>query len=266
MKKIYLIFVIFVSSIICISCESPTNTTPYKEEQIVEGLLKVGRGIRDFRLTRTLPVGSVYDSTKAGITDAEIIIHGADGTSTRLRPVSDHPGLYNDRNFVVKPRTEYSMSINYKGNEIFAKTITPDTFRVSMISGSSFIYLLDKINIEWSESAGAAAYFISVTNLEESQSLENIDRQFSSDDPYSRRRTRFYWTLGTETEIFPWLHNYFGEHEIRIYAVDSNFLNYLQTSFQDVQLLTEPESNVANAIGYFGSAVLHSRVYMLRKP
>ncbi len=259
--KLVISFLLIIS---VLKCDSPVGITPYKDEPVVECLLLVGQGIEDFKFTRTLPVGSEYNEEKAGITDAIITITDESNNSTTLKPVGENPGLYADESFIIAPKTRYFLQIDYNGSLMTAQTVTPDTFTVSKTVDSSFVYLKDNIYFQWTKSEGAAAYYFTVTNLE--PVAEKIDRDFSEENPYAKRKTRFFWTLGTTTVVFPWLHNYYGRHEIKIYAIDDNLYHYLQTSFQDIQELTEPESNIKNAIGYFASGVVSSRFYNLLKP
>ncbi len=264
MKRFLKLIILFLL-IICMSgCDSRVGITPYKDEPVVECLLLVGQGIEEFKFTRTLPVGSEYNEEKAGITGANITITDEFNNSTTLKPIWGNPGLYSDENFIIEPKTRYFLQIDYNGSLMTAQTVTPDTFTVSKTTDSSFVYLKDNIYFQWTKSAGAAAYYFTVTNLEPVS--EKIERDFSEENPYAKRKTRFFWTLGTTTFVFPWLHNYYGRHEIKIFAIDDNLYHYLQTSFQDIQELTEPESNVKNAIGYFASGVVSIRFYNLLKP
>ena len=243
------------------ACGTPSEPVCYVEEPVVECLLVANHGIGEFKFTRTLPVTSPYDSARAGIQGARIVIRSSRGDSVVLRPVPNMPGLYAAPRYIIRPRLTYRLRTQFKDRTITAVTTVPDTFTLSPLSKTVITYLKDRVIVRWTRSEGSAAYFISVTNLEDS--LVAIDRPYASQDPYSKRRARFYWTLGTQTELYPFLHNFYGRHELRVYAVDRNFFRYLQTSFQNPRELTEPESSVKNALGYFGSAVMHRTTYTL---
>lgn len=247
-----------------ISCDSQVVMTPYIDEPVIECLLLVGKGIEHFKLTRTLPVGSQFDYNKAGITGANITIKDEFDNSTILKPSAEKPGYYRDLNFIIKPKTKYFLQLDYNGYLVTAQTVTPDTFTVSKNSDSSFVYMKDEINFHWTESEGATAYFFAVTNLD--TTLDKIDGSYSPDNKTVTGTTRFILTLGTSTVVFPWLHNYYGRHEVSVYAIDDNFYQFLQTCFQDVRQLSEPVSSVKNAIGYFASGVMRCRYYRLLKP
>ena len=158
MIKIAKIPLLFFLIIILVQCNSSTVEPPYKEEFIVESLLLVGKGIDDFKFTRSLQVGSQYDSSKAGITDASIMISDENGNITTLMADKNNPGIYLDWNFVVKPKTKYFLQIDYKGTIISSETTTPDTFTVFSKTDSVFTYLQDNINYNWTDSEGSAAY------------------------------------------------------------------------------------------------------------
>lgn len=155
------------------------------------------------------------------------------------------------------------MQTDYNGSLVTAQTVTPDTFTVSQTVASSFVYLEDSIYFEWTKSEGAAAYYFTVTNLE--TTLDKIDRGMIESKAGAQGLTRYFFTLQTSTIVYPWLHNYYGRHKIEFFAVDEVLFNFLQTSFQDIRQLTEPESSFKNAIGYFASGVTHSRYYNLLK-
>ena len=242
-------------------CSAPTASSVYVEEPVVECLLVAGHGIDQFKFTRTLPVEAPYDSTKAGIQGARIVIRSSRGDSVLLRAVPGSPGVYAAPHYIIRPKLTYWLRTEFKNKPITAVTTVPDTFTLFPLSKNIITYLKDRVTVRWTESEGSVGYFISVINLEDS--LVAINRPYASQDPYAKRRARFYWTLGTQTELYPFLHNYYGLHELRVYAVDRNFFNYLQTSFQNPRELTEPESSVKNALGYFGSAVMHRVNYVL---
>ena len=244
-----------------LGCSGPTEQTPYVEEPVVECLLVAGQGIDEFKFTRTLPVGSDYDSAAAAISGARIVISSTRGDSTILRPVPGKPGVYASPNYIVSAKATYFLRTEFKGVPITAETTCPDTFKLYPLEKEIVTYLKDRVEVHWTQSEGAAAFYISVTNLEDS--LVAIERPFSEQNPYSDRRARFYWTLGLQTELYPWLHNFYGLHVLRVYAIDRNFFRYLQTSFQNPRELTEPESSVRNAIGYFGSATTQVASYTL---
>ena len=260
MSKLILLF-IYLSFLA--SCDPDVAVNPYLEEPIVECILLVGKGIEKFKFTRTLPVGSVFDNEKAGITGAEIIITDKFNRTTVLKPLADKPGIYTDLNYIIEPKAEYFLQINYQGSVITARTVTPDTFTVSENYRTSFVYLQDEIKFEWTESQGCAAYYFTVTNLETAR--DKIDQGLIENTVGAWGRTRFFFTLRTNTVVYPWLHNYYGRHKIEVFAIDDILYNFLQTSFQDIRQLTEPESSVKNAIGYFAAGVAHSRFYSLLK-
>lgn len=263
MKRLLKLIISFLLIIITLVCDSPVGYIPYKDEPVIECLLFVGKGIENFKFTRTLPVSSEYDAQQAGITDAKITISDEFNNSTTLKPVKGKPGLYSDESFIIKPKTSYFMQTDYNGSLVTAQTVTPDTFTVSQTVASSFVYLEDSIYFEWTKSEGAAAYYFTVTNLE--TTLDKIDRGMIESKAGAQGLTRYFFTLQTSTIVYPWLHNYYGRHKIEIFAVDEVLFNFLQTSFQDIRQLTEPESSFKNAIGYFASGVTHSRYYNLLK-
>lgn|GEM_PF-4634595 len=244
-----------------LGCSSPSVYDQYREEPVVECLLVAGEGVEEFKLSRTLPVDSPYDSALAGITGARIVISSDRGDSTVLRPVPGRPGIYESPRYIINVRRRYRLRIILKDRIITSETVCPDTFSLMPLSKTVITYLKDQPVVRWTPSRGAAAYYISITNLE--RSPQKIERPFADQDPYADRKSRFYWTLGLETVIYPWLHNYYGYHILRVYAIDENFFRYLQTSFQNVREMTEPESSVTNALGYFGSAVLRKTTYIL---
>lgn len=274
-------------------CEDPVPTD-YKEEILLEGLLIVGEPLENVRILRTLPVTDTFSFERASIPDATIIVR-ADGVDVPMEFVADpRGGTYRaiDTAYRVKPNVVYSVTVNARGAELSASTRTPAPFEYTApprpwlrypSPDSLLVSVDDSLLISWTGVQGTDLYIISITCLDtlgygqylqpptseaNSRTIRpNPDFFDQSGTLLANERTTLGVTRFTTTQTVWGVFRWYGPHEIRIYAPDRAFLEWIdlvgsgRRSSYDYQ-----QSNVRGGLGAWGSAsMVKQRTFLLKR-
>jgi len=273
-------------------CEDPVPTD-YKEEILLEGLLLVGEPLDNVRILRTLPVTDTFSFERASIPDATIIVR-ADGVDIPMEFVADpRGGTYRaiDTAYRVKSNVVYSVAVKARGAELSASTRTPTPFEYTApprpwlrypSSDSLLVSVDDSLLISWTEVPATDLYIISITCLDTlgyGQYLQpptsdsnsrtvrpNPDFFDQSGTLLANERTTLGVTRFTTTQTVWGVFRWYGPHEIRIYAPDKAFSEWIdligsgRRSSYDYR-----QSNVRGGLGAWGSAsVIKQRTFLLK--
>lgn len=279
MKKIIYIFALFVFLAAC-GDDIPTD---YKPEYVLEAILLVGEPIQNITVLQTQPITAKYNQYKASIKDADVKIIG-DGQIFQLVFNFDtlKPGyFYPDRNYIIKPATEYRIEVRLKdGTLLSGTTTTPTEIAWQTRIKKILQYPKDTINlpqsdsISWTRAAGYDYYIIAITCLDTleygkylspptTEKNRRVYNPFINENRYKEQsgsgllpttKTRVVWSA------FKW----FGLHEVAIMAADWNLVRwYLQNV--GVNAVNPLLGSVEGGIGVFGSAYAIRDTFFLQK-
>jgi|YNPBryulayer2012_1023412.scaffolds.fasta_scaffold08962_2 hypothetical protein len=278
MKKIFILVLLVILS----ACGDDIPTD-YKPENVLEAILLVGEPIQNIAVLQTQPVTAKYNQYKAFIKDAEVKVIG-DGQIFPLVFNFDtlKPGyFYPDKNYLIKPATEYRVEVRLKdGTLLTGTTTTPTEISWQTRVKKQLQYPKDTINlpqsdtISWTWANGYDYYIIAITCLDTleygkyltpptAEKNRRVYNPFIRDFRYKEQsgsgllpatKTRIVWSA------FKW----FGLHEVAVMAADWNLVRwYLQNV--GVNAVNPLLGSVEGGIGVVGSAYAIRDTFFLLK-
>lgn len=273
-------------------CEDPIPTD-YKEEIVLEGLLLVGEPLNNIRIMRTLPITDTFSFERASIPDATIIVQ-ADGIAIPMEYQPDaRGGTYRaaDTSYRVKPNVVYNVTVQARGATLTGSTRTPIPFSWNTPPrpilqyphpDSLLLSVEDSLLIAWSAVPNTELYIISIEcldtlgygeYLEPPTSDSNVRTPRPNPDFFDQsgtlianERTTLGATRFTASQTVWGVFRWHGLHEIRIYAPDRAFIDWIdlvgsgRRSSYDYR-----ESNIKGGLGAWGSASLVKQRTVLLK-
>lgn len=275
-----------------------TETSPVEEQVVVEAYLVAGSELPEIRLTMTAPVTGVYDAIEGGVAGATIVVHrlGDDDRPIETYTYRTPPrrGRYTpiDR-AIVEPGARYMLDATLaNGDRLSSITTVPDTFSILSLEPASVVFEGSRAEMTLTRSRypGRQAYIILTTQAHEA-SLENatpITRRILEED-FDLSVEDLYITsspaLNEATYVddgdgplvipIPWLAiRFYGEHEVRVSAIDDNLYDFLRSQLVQQGGSTFLPGEVPNILdhvdggtGVFGSfAVEGAQLTVLRPP
>lgn len=274
-------------------CQDPVPAD-YKEEVMLEGLLLVGEPLENIRILRTLPVTDTFSFEKASIPDATIIVR-ADGVDVPMEYLPDaRGGTYraSDTSYRIKPNVVYSVTVQTRNSQLTAATRTPVEFAYTAPPrpwlqyphpDSLLVSVDDSLLISWTPVPNVELYIISITCLDtlgyghylEPPTTDSNRRTVRPNPDFfdqsgtliANERTTLGATRFTASQTVWGVFRWYGPHEIRIYAPDEAFKEWIdlvgngRRSSYDYR-----QSNVRGGLGVWGSAsVVKQRTFLLKR-
>ena len=159
---------------------------PEAETQtVVSALLEAGQPFPDVRLSRTVPLGEVYDST-ATIPDAAVEVQrlGPDGGVEAVKPYvyrADRGRYVPDGTHVdalVLPGRTYRLRATARGATLTAETTVPAEITLVQPPPARLVYQADplgpQLRITTSSTAGRQAVYVATTQALEADDFERV--------------------------------------------------------------------------------------------
>lgn len=280
MKKIFLTVTFII--LLFVGCEDPVPTD-YEPENYLEAALVVGQPIDNIVLMRTQPIQDTFNYESSLIRDAEVVISG-DGKEFKLSiDVNGTRGYYLNENYIVKGNTKYNINVTLPGGStITGSTLTPDTVEwvrdvpnmiqypkdtVNKPSNDTLIWegIPTPINLNgdlkdgfWGISVKAldtleyGTYLDTVPNKEKNRRLF---RRNSNPDNDWRYKELSQWGLipSKKTPVVWSYFKWYGLHEVSIYNLDNNYLNWVLQKISQSEYDERLSSVKGDGIGVFGS-------------
>lgn len=269
MKKLSFIFLI---SALIWGCTSPADPYNYREEIVVKAILYAGEGIDSIKITRTVPLDQAYDYETAAVKNASVKIQSETGEFTTLTYLPEKSGCYGDSAFIIKPNTNYFLTIDIPGFEqITGQTTTPGDFTLLSQNKNSFSYTADAFGndslvVSWNEVANNNYYLVSTTYIgPDSSAIETSKEEDTETGTKEELKTRAAFTTRTSFRMIGFLHKYFGSYRVTVTAMDKNLFDYIRTQNQNDRRLNEPIFSVKKGIGYFASGSRKKAFYEVLK-
>lgn len=156
------------------ACDA-TGTDDAATQTVVAAFLEAGELLPTVRLSRTVPLGEVYDDATAAINDATVaveLVGPGGGVEARFAYTLDPDTLLGryvavDEAAEVLPGRTYRLAVQARGRAVTAETIVPPVFDVVADPPAEVVYQADprgpQLRITTSSTAGRQAVYIATT-------------------------------------------------------------------------------------------------------
>lgn len=280
MKKLILSITFII--LLLLGCEDPIPTD-YEPENYLEAALIVGQPIDNIVLMRTQPIQDTFNYEKSLIRDAEVVILVDDKEFKLSIDANGTRGYYSNESYIVKGNTEYNIIVTLPdGSTITGSTLTPDTLEWVRDVPNMIQYPIDTVNKPsndtliwegmptpinlngdikdgfWGISVKAldtleyGIYLDTVPNREKNRRL--FRRNSDPEDDWRYKELARWGLIPSKQTPVVW--NYFrwyGLHEVSIYNLDNNYLNWVLQKITQSEYDERLSSVEGNGIGVFGS-------------
>lgn len=255
MKK-YIAILLFIFSVILISCDSDTENN-INEVPIVEAFLYTGHPLDSIRIVKTLDFFSSSDQNI--ITDnLDVIIETENESYNFIQ--SEHNSEYylnTSEELIIQENVEYFIRFNFNDTEIYSSTTGQD-FAEDFSISDTVVYIDDdlfggsfgeenNISITWNNST-EEYYMLNIqltdtTSLDDKKIFDNAENP-----PYSMLIPPMNFN---SFELNTRMLQYFGNYRIVLYKVNDEFIEFLEGINQNSSNLVEVPTNIINGKGIF---------------
>ena len=231
-----------------VSCTQTDPLSILEQKAVVEAYLATNHPI-DVHVTKEIAFADTA-TTLEPIFDLVIKIQ-VDGQTTTLKP--DTAGHYRS-DFNIREGKTYAMSFDYKGKTISASTTIPTRPKGFAASAKELIippYISGlrptfptPITLTWTNT-NADYYIVAV------KSTDNPAEIINSARPGGNRIFRERPTQSLTVDIRAPQFSYYGNHDLLLYHINSEYVSLYDDSGSNSLNLTAPYSNVSNGLGIF---------------
>lgn len=219
----------------------------YVEEIVVQGFVIADQPLTNVRVFRTLPIKDTFTFAKAMIKDAVVNVT-ENGVPVPMEFVDDSLGGHYravDTSFRAKHNTTYDLQVIARGRTLTATAQTRgafdwvkppvDTLNYPGRANETKIY--DSLNISWQGQAGTERYIVAMECLDTlgygtyltppttdtNRRLRDPEDEFDDGTLIANERTRFGFTIVSNTPVVWFAFKWFGMHRLHIYTGDEAF-------------------------------------------
>ncbi|MCI5057169.1 MAG: DUF4249 domain-containing protein [Flavobacteriales bacterium] len=273
MRKYIALFGLF--ALLIGACTKPESNEDELKKVVMEAFIFAGEPVDDIRLTELLPFGG-EDTVADPINDADVRIIWRNQTFTLSNEGDSGVYHYAGTDLQINEGELYKIEVDYFGKTASAFTIVPpptegltitrDTMEVfsfeSLIDDPFGIDLTptDPIIAEWANPANEYFYIvIQNTDPNAKPRFEGFEDIFDIIDFFIFSEP----TQENSYEITDIDISHLGDHEIKVYRVNQEYVDLFTNLDQDSRTLNEPITNVDNGLGVFSafnSAVVNFEV------
>jgi len=262
MKRI-LILTVIIGLFIVVGCTEDTPLTPETDQVVIQGYLYSNEPVTDIRITSTLSLGS-EDTLAPPINDAEIYLV-KESQRYDLQPSGEEDGcyFYNGDDLSVNEGDVFEINVNYFGKNASGETeVPPPPKNVTMSSNTLYIpaemYLGFEIDstkhvlkFTWDEDP-SALFYVSIENLETNPDSVEIS---GGGKFFGGGKRRFMSAPSNMNEYQISFTNvpYYGQHRVKVYRVNQEYVDLYISRQQDSRDLNEPLTNIENGLGVFSA-------------
>lgn len=254
--------------------KSPVSAQSGGTTLYVESFLRAGSPVDSVFVGVTTPISGTIGRDSSAVIGATVTLT-VDGTTSALRALPGRLGYYALPSLRVISGKTYRLSVKAGGNTALASTTVPPPPTVS--ASSTLMKVGDNpISIAWSSPAGQNNGFLSVVaaqSLSDPIPIQSIfgnrfpgfggidTTGFTAARDSLSIRDRWQYQQGNSTTLNWRQFSRYGTYAFRVYALDTNYADYLISSRQDPQTLDEPRFHVSGGIGIFASMAADSVVF-----
>ncbi len=297
----YAILVAASAGVLAVGCDT-LEPGSYEAEVVVEGYLEAGAPLSEIRVSRTVALDTIYNSSSAGIDDAQVSVRLLDaaGEVVESHPYRSSPGqrgVYLPESILgqmplVRPLQMYELFVDVpsESRPIRASTFVPDTFTTVRSGPDSVVYRSSEqytFLVSPTEYPGRQNIFLFTTTALEGRvdqltpfARRLLDNSELSIDDLREQSTptlnedNFQQVENGFLRIrFPWLGvSFFGANIIAVNTLDDNLYDFIRSQSVQQGGSTLPPGEIPNALehveggrGVFGSYARSSlRIYVMR--
>ncbi|MBL7094239.1 DUF4249 family protein [candidate division KSB1 bacterium] len=272
------IYVIALMILISISCDKNPAGPEYQKEITVYGYLWAGESLNAdhaILISYTRPVDEKYSLNDAIPENANVTLKDeSTGEVVQLNDSPDSPGFFYNDSLIIKPQTNYTLTVEADGKTVTASTTVPPALAIEtdlMTNNMNYVYR-DNLGINKpvtlrGENEKQIIYVDMYCN-ESWQNAEFIDNFGPHDKPEDSERydqgrnaeprhiQAFMQLKDLKTDFYPgeyvvfWYHSmivFYGSNTMQILAIDENYHNFLHKEHPELS------GGVVGGIGVFGS-------------
>ncbi len=234
------------------SCTSSIRQEDFENIPVVEGYLRKGEPI-SIKISQQIPLdgnGAVHT-----LDNLTLVLYEDDA---RIELTSQGNGIYKSTSLVQENKT-YKLSFEYNNKITTAETTIPSEpvdYEQSVTSIKGFnpnnlgmgggFPSLTSVVLKW-KNPNQGYYIVVIENV--ATTLELINTNSESNN--LSRAFRISPTQGTSIEIRPMQFTYYGNHELRLYHVNSDYSALYNTGNNTSQNLYTPTTTITNGVGIF---------------
>jgi hypothetical protein len=245
------------------ACESEPFAPPADELIVVQAFLYAGEPVIDVRLSEVIPLGST-DSVGAPITDARVTLV-RNGVPYLLMASPGDSGFYHypGTDLVVSEGDQFELVVVREGTTVTANTTVPRAPASISLSSSEVVrptfefgqfpdFSQATLTVHW-DNPGGDLYFVAYRNIEADPDSVEDGGLFGGG--FQRRLGRFMSqpTSGDSLTINAMSLTHYGEHEVKVYRVNTEYAQLYESRLQDTRDLNEPATNIQNGLGVFSA-------------
>ncbi len=251
---------IILTMLLGTACEDGNPLISEQDLVVVQAYLYAGEPVDDIRLTSTLPLDE--DTSKAlPINDAQVVLM-KNGTRFECVSTPGDSGYYHypGDDLQVQTGDRFQLEIKYHDQFITAKAVVPEppesvtlsanTIAVPSLEDFStmrewrFSENAEDLEVSWDQESNAW-YYVTLKNLEENPvEIETFIRDTLRTfvfPPVNDTSYRFRFPLLT----------HLGTHEVKVYRVNTEYVDLYTSRLQDSRDLNEPLTNINGGLGVF---------------
>lgn len=255
---------LYLILLIAIGCESNQEIDFYNTDvAVVQGYLFVGEPVQGIKISRLIPFIVEDEDESFAVNDVDPVITW-NGTEYPLTLSPGDSGYYHYEGeaLEVLEGETYFLNFEYEGKQIASSTTVPTKptgldLSVEELTVPPILTFadirgreVDDIEVYW-ENDESEYYFVLIENIEATPAsldvngiLANLPARFS------------FVAEPTQLDVYNirgiTLLQY-GEHQVKLFKVNSSYADLYITSEQDSRSLNEPLSNIDNGLGIFTS-------------
>ncbi len=268
--------IILLLGVMVTGCEDPIPDD-YVQELVIEGFVIAGEPITHLRIYRSLPLNDTFSLQKAMIRDADVTLL-ENGVPVPMMFVDDSTGFGyrpSDTTFRCKYGTEYALTVRALNRTATATARTLNAFdwvrrpvdTMQYPGRANELTPVDSLGISWTGQPGVLRYVLAVECIDTlnyglylqpptSDSNRRIRTEdFEDGSLIANERTRYGFSLVSNTPVVWAAFKWFGKQRIHVYAGDEAFQEwYSSVGFGRRSQYDYRLSNIRGGLGTFAGA------------
>jgi hypothetical protein len=285
MEKIYKIAFLIVFQIAFISCTDTNTVVNPGDKPIIEAYLAPNHKV-SMKVYTEIPYSDSSEGQSEVIDGLTIKISGSDGKNFVLKSIGG--GIYeSDSTELIGPaNSTYTMSFDYKGRNVSASTVIPEkpldfSIDITEISRTQIDLSSggfpgggggggpfggggetnNSVELTWSN-PNKAYYFVAAQNTETSPVAVLIPPAGST---FPSFRFNEQPSTGVSQLLRSQSFQYFGNYDIILYRVNTEYAALYQSAGTTSQNLSTPPSSISNGLGIFSGINADTLKFVVKK-
>jgi len=222
-----------------------TQSELFTPQLVVHGLVLAGSSSVQVNVNRSYAIDEPFDTMFPGVSG--VVWRGGDTwpLANSMRDVYATPEL-NPR---PAPGDTLGIRIAKEGfDTVYGRTVVPDSFSILFPRDGDSVMVSD--SMVWTRSRNCAGYYMSVQDIEQKDTS-----YYSLAIPNDTTGNNFDSLVFRFPQMVFLYHAKLGLHELRVYALDTNYFNWVSAGGVGFGGATSETTQLSGGLGVFGSAV-----------